>query len=192
MCRMGFCAYLKQHSTGVKWAGKGRERCEHPWQHFAANCLARRHHRISNTDKGPGASQQLPQHPRAGSCCFVAASIGLGNVDGGGERGVVGPITPPACIAAAAEVHGEVGVFHLGMRFWGASKAGAQLVSCFRRLQTAARGPTSNCLLILLRPGEQLPECPPSSCSISPGPALLGPPSTLPILPCTPGCAALP
>lgn len=108
----------------------------------------------------------------------------------GGER--CGTWHPTAHIAAAAKVHSEVGVFGLGTRFCGFSRQEHNLQGVLGGSRQLRMLPPSKNLLIQLRPGERLPASPPSSWSISPGLALLRPPSTLSVLPRTLGRAALP
>lgn len=180
---MAFSACSKQHSVGVKWAVEGRGDVVH--------YITRQwHHRIWNTEwrlwsisAAPIASYDRGLSP------FRTASTRLGH----GQqwcREQPGTWHLTAQIAAAPRAHGKVGVLSLVL---GVSKAGAQLAGCFGRLQTAACSPSLPLILLIqLRPGEQLPEPAPSSCSLSPGLALLRPPSTFSIHPCTPGCAALP
>lgn len=113
------------------------------------------------------------------------------DVDRGGAGDSLGPSTSQPELLQPPE-HGKVGVLSLGMRFGGFPRQGHNLQGVLEGSKLPHILAPSNPLLIQLRPGEQLPEPLPCSCSLSPGLALLRPPSTFSIHPCIPGCAALP
>lgn len=168
------------HRCKVGWGRKGG----------VVNCITRQlHHQVWNTAQrlwSPSAApiashgRGLSPKPRTGAWTEV----------GQGTAWDLVPHSPNCCSPQSTRLGWAA---QSGDEVLGLSKAGAQLAGCFGRLQIAACSPSIQPLAHAGECGrEQLPEPPPSSCSPSPGLALLRAPSTFSIPPCIPGCAALP
>ena len=116
-------------------------------------------------DGGRGSFSAAPtaSHGRD-SFPFMAASTGLGNVDSGGEGNGVGPGAPQPALLQLPKCTVTLGRSVWGTRFRGFPRRGHNWRGVLGGSEQLHVLPPSNCLLTQLRPGERLPESPPSSC----------------------------